>query len=410
MTSILIYGAGANGQKVFTRVNADNAAVIGFVDRNAQDGLLHGKPVYLPEAICALAYDYLVISNLKYKPLRHELENLWKVSPEKILCYYEYPFQPERLKDIFYIDSVRADVLERELYKKESELMNAPYEYAEQVLAQKLRIPVVKTPEETIDEIVTHHRSICRLGDGELATARGILGCGFQNLNEVLQERLQEILKTDRTDILVGLHDGFGSLERYAEEYRQHLREQLKSLLAREVIYPLLDLDKTYYNTYFTRPWSTTHDEAYAENIFHAIRKIWEGRKVVFIEGAQTRLGIGNDLFCNTAQIERLLCPPCDAFDAYENILEAARRIDKDKLLLLALGPTATVLAYDLSAEGYQAVDIGHLDVEYEWFRQRCHTKKPVRYKYVNEALGGANVEDYKEEGYRAQVIMQVES
>ena len=29
--------------------------------------------------------------------------------------------------------------------------------------------------------------------------------------------------------------------------------------------------------------------------------------------------------------------------------------------MLLALGPTATVLAYDLSKLGYQAIDIGHL-------------------------------------------------
>lgn len=35
--------------------------------------------------------------------------------------------------------------------------------------------------------------------------------------------------------------------------------------------------------------------------------------------------------------------------------------VDKEYLILLALGPCATVLAYDLSNKGYQALDIGHL-------------------------------------------------
>ena len=37
--------------------------------------------------------------------------------------------------------------------------------------------------------------------------------------------------------------------------------------------------------------------------------------------------------------------------------------------VLIALGQTATVLAYDLSEAGLQAIDPGHVDVEYEWYR-----------------------------------------
>ena len=40
--------------------------------------------------------------------------------------------------------------------------------------------------------------------------------------------------------------------------------------------------------------------------------------------------------------------------------------MDKKNLILISLGPTATVLAYDLSKLGYQAIDIGHTDLEYE--------------------------------------------
>lgn len=52
---------------------------------------------------------------------------------------------------------------------------------------------------------------------------------------------------------------------------------------------------------------------------------------------------------------------------------------------MLALGSTATVLAYDLCNEGFQAIDIGHLDIEYEWFLQHATKKCAVANKWVNE-------------------------
>ena len=37
-------------------------------------------------------------------------------------------------------------------------------------------------------------------------------------------------------------------------------------------------------------------------------------------------------------------------------------------MILITLGPTATILAYDLAMQGYQAIDLGQVDNEYEWF------------------------------------------
>ena len=80
------------------------------------------------------------------------------------------------------------------------------------------------------------------------------------------------------------------------------------------------------------------------------LKQLWEARNVVFVEGAQSRLGVGNDLFDNAASIKRILCPAQNAFDKYSDILQTIQQhVKKDDLLILALGPTATVLAYDLS-------------------------------------------------------------
>ena len=53
----------------------------------------------------------------------------------------------------------------------------------------------------------------------------------------------------------------------------------------------------------------------------------------------------------------------------------------KNKLILIALGPTATVLSYDLNKLGYQAIDIGHADIEYEWYLRKAKKKIPIKNK-----------------------------
>ena len=66
----------------------------------------------------------------------------------------------------------------------------------------------------------------------------------------------------------------------------------------------------------------------------------------------------------------------------------------KDCLVLCALGPTATVLVKDLCDAGYQAIDIGHLDIEYEWFLTGAKNKSAIANKYVNEANGIINIDN----------------
>lgn len=136
------------------------------------------------------------------------------------------------------------------------------------------------------------------------------------------------------------------------------------------------------------------------------MRGIWDGRDITIIEGGKTRFGVGNDLISNAKSCERILGPAVNAFGRYDELLEQARKIGRDRLVLIALGHTATVLAYDLAAEGYQALDIGHLDIEYEWFLRGADKKIPVEGKYVNEAPLGRDVpETISDEKYNSEII-----
>jgi glycosyltransferase family protein len=148
-------------------------------------------------------------------------------------------------------------------------------------------------------------------------------------------------------------------------------------------------------------------DKSKSMGWFKKMKGIWNDRDIIFIEGEKSRLGVGNDLFDNARSIRRILCPPRDAFGHYDDILAETCKHEKDALYLIALGPTATVLAYDIHKTGRQAVDIGHVDVEYEWCRIGTKKKVALTFKAVNESRKGDQVAN-PDETYTKQIIARI--
>ncbi len=54
-------------------------------------------------------------------------------------------------------------------------------------------------------------------------------------------------------------------------------------------------------------------------------------------------------------------------------------------MVIIALGPTATVLAYDLSQNGIWALDLGHIDIEYSWFKMKATSRIEISGKKTAE-------------------------
>ena len=77
--------------------------------------------------------------------------------------------------------------------------------------------------------------------------------------------------------------------------------------------------------------------------------------------------------------IQRIICPVINAFNLYSKIVNTVKKkVSKNKLILIALGPTATLLSFDLYKLGYQSIDVGHVDIEYEWFLRNAKRKIPI--------------------------------
>ena len=121
------------------------------------------------------------------------------------------------------------------------------------------------------------------------------------------------------------------------------------------------------------------------ESIYKLI-KYFSNKKILIIEGENTRFGLGNSLLKNSSEIQRIILPDRNGFRKYKEVIKfVLENFTRDNIILIALGPTATVLAYEFSKEGYQALDIGHLDVEYEWYLLKAKTKVDLQYKTVSE-------------------------
>ena len=186
--------------------------------------------------------------------------------------------------------------------------------------------------------------------------------------------------------------------------FKNYLREN------RGYWYSLINRKKVYYCANITRPYMDFKDKSKARYYFSLLKTLWKGEKLLIVEGEKSRLGVGNDLFEGSIEIKRILCPATDAFAFYEEIVEKINEISKDYMILLALGPTATVLAYDLYCQGYRALDIGHVDIEYEWCKMGATEKLPIKDKYTNEAesKGGIDVGEILDTDYCSQIYAKV--
>lgn len=260
---------------------------------------------------------------------------------------------------------------------------------------------------ETVDKIVNESVSISRFGDGEFNLIFGT-GIGFQEQNTQLSQKLLTVLHSQDENHLICVSNFFTKKKMMlrTDENRTWWRRYFTGNAIKWFRH--LNLQYVYGNASISRFYIPFQDKETSRQNAEYIKRIWMNRNVLVIEGEKTRLGVGNDLLNGAKEVKRILCPSRDAFSKYDEILNEVRRHSKDYLVLIALGPTATVLAYDLAKEGYQALDIGHIDLEYEWMKMGAIKPVALKNKYVNEAAGGTDVTDVVDAQYQSEIISHI--
>ena len=273
----------------------------------------------------------------------------------------------------------------------------------------------ILTSEESIRYIIDHRCSVSRFGDGEFFVMMG-KGNGFQQPDACLAERLKEVILNENETLRY-------ENENYIIKHlvaiplplkdTSRLRPSSKefwgyfSLRYWEELLPLLSTERTYLDTQLSRFYMMYEDKSGAQHQLQLLKQI--GNVSIFLNNSFPFLPNASPSSFDNSLISDISAPATNAFSKYTEMLNAITdNVTKDKLILLSYGMTATILAYDLARMGYWAIDIGHLDIEYEWMRMGATDNVPVMGKFTNEAVGGNHVDSVYSSQYLSQIITDI--
>jgi glycosyltransferase family protein len=265
--------------------------------------------------------------------------------------------------------------------------------------------PNIMTPLQTLRYLKKTRQSCVRFGDGEMTVMRG-RDHYFAKSNTELAAKLREITASDLPSLLVCLPE-------YAYYYPDDTPKHIKSswnvhmLTARNEWRKILTPGKLYGSAFITRIHNfKTH--ALNQQLFDAWKELFYKQDIIIVEGAHTRFGVNNDLLAGAKSVRRILCPDSNAVAEYDRILQTClSHTSKHVLFLVALGQTAKLLTYDLARKGQRTLDVGHLDINYEWFLRGKKCKVPG--KTVMEVSGDNHYEVVDGlSAYEAQVIKKI--
>lgn len=245
----------------------------------------------------------------------------------------------------------------------------------------------VLSPKVTAQMISDQQLSLARYGDGEMRIIFEKRGIHFQKYDPNLATELLEALEKD-SGYSVAIPHGFVTTDYdnfwtsiFWWKYVSQNVSNIKRLVNEYGSHQFLD-------TSFSRTVTELKDPKTINDVILAVKNIWNGKDVVMVEGAQTRFGAGNDLFENTNSVQRIIGPAKDAYSAIDEIegavYEAISDLD-NAIVLVALGPTATALAHRLYKSGVQVVDIGHFDLQYEYYLRGARRRVNIPEKFDNE-------------------------
>ena len=257
--------------------------------------------------------------------------------------------------------------------------------------------------DQSLDYLLEKGSSVVRFGDGEMDLIAG-RSIPYQDFDPELSARLREMMSMKSDEhMMICLPDVFKGLEHYSIDAQNfwslnhlpHFLEKYKNICRAP----------WYGSTFISRPYIDLEDKTPSAGYFAKLKKLWQDKDLLIVEGLTSRSGVGNDLFDGARSIKRIICPSRNAYSKLEAIKQAVREHADNRLILTMLGPTAKVLVYDLVQEGYRALDIGHIDSEYEWFQMGASHKIKLSHKHTAEHNFDQDNEFRDDQDYDSQIV-----
>jgi hypothetical protein len=194
-------------------------------------------------------------------------------------------------------------------------------------------------------------KSLARYGDGEYSLCLGG-NCVSQRFDARLQRELRTILQAPPGGVLACIPNLDAKLpDNKAKAWKNYRQPRHLGLLNGAV---------TYGSSFISRPdsapWIDTPD------YWSRVTALWRERAVILVTGHYNELRVAQ--MDGAAEVREIVAPRQHAYaevDRIEVEICAAAGDMNDPLVLMCLGPTATVLAARLAKYSLQALDLGHL-------------------------------------------------
>lgn len=176
--------------------------------------------------------------------------------------------------------------------------------------------------EETLRYIIKHKCSVSRYGDGELGIMRN-LPTGFQKADNKLAYRLREVAEHPIKEHLVCLPSSLKTLKGLKKDAGDFWRGEIGTKYFMWA--SAFKNHKIVGSAHISRFYVDYVNDLKAIRLVQLWRELWNNRSILIVEGEDTRLGVGNDLFNNAQSVKRILCPASNAFGHYDAILQCVK-------------------------------------------------------------------------------------
>lgn len=259
--------------------------------------------------------------------------------------------------------------------------------------------------DQTLDYVIKNKSSLVRFGDGEVNLMWG-WPIPYQNHDIELANQLKHIVGLQSNEkLVVCLPDAFEDRFVFTWWATPFWKEHMNVYMD---FYKELCKGSWYGSTFISRPYIDYEDKSKAEGQFEKLKSIWANRDILIVEGITSRSGVGNDLFDKAKSVKRIICPSHNAYSIVDKIQDEIIKHAEGRLILCMLGPTAKVLSYNLCQMGYQVLDVGHIDSEYEWMKMGAKTKVKFHHKHTAEHNFDQDIEFIEDETYNSQILVDL--
>ncbi|MDA3890385.1 MAG: GT-D fold domain-containing glycosyltransferase [Salinivirgaceae bacterium] len=225
--------------------------------------------------------------------------------------------------------------------------------YTKYLVKGNFYYPEVCSVRKTFDKLANSNLSIARFGDGELLLSIG-RNIKFQKANRKLRLRLVAVLNDiNNPNCIIAL----------VEYNKKHNNDYSKQFWFENIsdFGKLFLNNEEYFNARITRELD--------KEDFHILKEIWDEKNIIFVTGKDSRFNTNHVLFNNARSKHFIYSKARNAWDEYSStlnrVIKESNNIDKP-IVICSLGPSATVLAYDLSKMGIRTLDLGHITNIYD--------------------------------------------